>query len=138
MEVTQEKPQQHEEIEGQGSDTQELVALHLPIKAAADNQAYGETKIQEEVATQEPTPSQSVFEVSIGELQEEDVVTQELASLEVASEAPMIEFVVGEIQRGHVVTQEPAPPEVISEVSRQTVQDVHIGTSDDKVWTQLP
>ena len=52
MEVTQEQPQHHEEIEGQGSDTQEPVALHLLIKATADNQADGEIKIQEEVATQ--------------------------------------------------------------------------------------
>ena len=37
MEVTQEQPQQHEEIEGQGSDTHEPVALHLPVKAAAEN-----------------------------------------------------------------------------------------------------
>ena len=41
MELTQEQPQQHEEIEGHGSDTQEPVALHLPIKAVADNQADG-------------------------------------------------------------------------------------------------
>ena len=56
MEVTQEQPQHLEEIEGQSSDTQEPVALHLPVKAAADNQVDGETKIQKEVTTQEPTP----------------------------------------------------------------------------------
>ena len=39
------QPQQHEEIEGQGSITQELVALHPPVKAAADNQEDGEIKI---------------------------------------------------------------------------------------------
>ena len=27
---------------------------------------------------------------------------------------------------------------MISDVSRKAVQDVQIGTSDDKVWTQLP
>ena len=54
MEVTQEQPQQHEEIEGQGSDTQEPIAFHLPVKAVANNQENGEIKIQEEVATQEP------------------------------------------------------------------------------------
>ena len=56
MEVTQEQPQQHEEIEGKGSDTQELVTLHLPIKVAANRQADVEIEIQKEVATQEPTP----------------------------------------------------------------------------------
>ena len=76
-EVTQEQPQQNEEIEGQGSDTQEPVALHLLVKAVADNQEDGEIKIQEEVSTQEPTPSQLVFEVAIGELQQEDAITQE-------------------------------------------------------------
>ena len=57
MEVTL-QPQQHEEIERQGSITQEPVALHPPIKATAANQVDGEIKIQEEVSTQEPTPSQ--------------------------------------------------------------------------------
>ena len=56
MEVTLQY-QQHEEIAGHGSVTQEPMALHPPIKAAADNQADGEIKIQEEVATQESTPS---------------------------------------------------------------------------------
>ena len=45
----------------------------------------------------------------------------------------MVEVVAGEILERDVVTQEPTPPEVISEV-----QDVQIGTSGDKVWTQLP
>ena len=45
MEVTQEQPQQHEEIEGQGSDIKEPVALHLPVKAAAENQEYVEIEI---------------------------------------------------------------------------------------------
>ena len=58
-----------------GSDTQEPVALHLPVKVAADNQTDGETKIQKEVATQEPTPSQLAVEVVVGELQGKDVVT---------------------------------------------------------------
>ena len=49
------QPQHHEEIEGQGSDTQEPVTLHLPVKDTADNQVDGEIKIQEEVATKEPT-----------------------------------------------------------------------------------
>ena len=50
----------------------------------------------------------------------------------------MVEFAEGEIQRRNVVTQEPTPLEVISELSMQAVQDVQIGTSDDKGWTQLP
>ena len=50
----------------------------------------------------------------------------------------MVEVDVGEIQRGDAITQEPAPTEVISEVTMQAVQDVQIGASDDKVWTQLP
>ena len=131
------QPQKHEEIEGQGSDTQEPVSLHLPIIAAAENQADVETEIQEEVVTQEPTPSQSAAEVAIGELQGEDVVTQEPISPEVVSEAPMVEVSVGEIQGRGVVKQEPAPPKLISEVSMQAIQDVQIGTPDDKVWTQL-
>ena len=110
MEVTQEQPQQHEEIEGQGSDTQELVALHLPIKATTDNQEDGEIEIQEEVATQEPTPSQSDAEVSIGELQGEYVVTHEPKSPKVVSEAPRVEVAAREIQGRGVITQEPTPP----------------------------
>ena len=50
----------------------------------------------------------------------------------------MVEVVAGEIQGSNAVTQEPTPLEVISELSMQVVQDVQIGTSDDKVWTQLP
>ena len=50
----------------------------------------------------------------------------------------MVEVVAGEIQGRGAVTQEPPPPEVISEVSMQVVQDVQIGTSSDKVWTQVP
>ena len=118
MEVTQEKTQQHEEIEGQGSNTQEPVALHLLIKAASENQVNVENEIQEEVVTQEPTPSQLAFEVAVGELQGEDVVKQERASPEVALEAPMVEVAAGEIQGRDAVTQEPTPPKVISEVSR--------------------
>ena len=76
MEVTQEQPQQHEEIEGQGSDTQEPVALHLPIKVVAENQVDVEIEIQEEVVTQEPTPSQLDAEVVGGEFQEEGAITQ--------------------------------------------------------------
>ena len=45
----------------------------------------------------------------------------------------MIEVDEGEIQGRDAITQEPTPLEVISEV-----QDVQIGTSGDKVWTQLP
>ena len=45
----------------------------------------------------------------------------------------MVEVVAREIQGRDVVTQEPTPPEVIPKV-----QDVQIGTSGDKVWTQLP
>ena len=67
--------QQHEEREGQGSVTQEPTALHPPVEAATDNQTDKEIKIQGEVVTQEPTPSQSVVEVAIKELQKEDVVT---------------------------------------------------------------
>ena len=40
------QPQQHEEIEGKGSITQEPVALHPSLKVAVDNQAEGEIKIQ--------------------------------------------------------------------------------------------
>ena len=69
--------------------------MHLPVKATADNQEDGEIKIQEEVVTQEPTPSQSTAKVSIGELQGEDVVTQEPTSPEFVSEAPMVEVVAG-------------------------------------------
>ena len=83
MDVTQEQPQQHEEIEGQGSDTQEPVSLHVPIKAVAENQADVEIEIQEEVVTQEPTPSQLAAEVAGGEFQEEGAVTQEPTSPEV-------------------------------------------------------
>ena len=54
--------------------------MHPLVKAAADNQADGEIKIQEEVVTQEPTPSQSFVEVAIRELQGEDAVTQEPTS----------------------------------------------------------
>ena len=111
----------HEEIEGQVSVTQEPAALHPPDEAAANNQTDGELKIQEEVVTQEPTPSQSAVEVAIGELQGEDFVTQEPTSPQVVAEAPMVEVVVGEIQGKDVVTQEPAPPELISEVSMQEV-----------------
>ena len=50
----------------------------------------------------------------------------------------MVEVAAGEIQGRDAVTQEPVPPKVISEVSMQAVQDVQIGTSADKVWTQLP
>ena len=89
------QPQQHEEIEGRGSVTQELVALHLPVKSSADNQADGEIKIQEEVATQEPTPSQLAAEVVVGELQGEVAVTQEPTSPEFVSEAPMVEVTIG-------------------------------------------
>ena len=74
-----------------------------------------------------------MVEVAIGELQRKDVVTQEPTSTEVVSETPMVEVFAEEIQRRNVVTQEPAPPKVIS-----GVQDVQIGTSGDKVWTQLP
>ena len=56
------------------------MALHPLVKATADNQADGEIKIQEEVVTQEQTPSQLVVEVDIGEIQGEDGVTQEPAS----------------------------------------------------------
>ena len=52
------------------------MVLHPLVKVVADNQADGEIKIQEEVATQEPTPSESIVEVAIGELQSEDAVTQ--------------------------------------------------------------
>ena len=45
----------------------------------------------------------------------------------------MVEVATGEIQGRDAVTQEPAPPEVILEV-----QDVQIGISGDKVWTQIP
>ena len=45
----------------------------------------------------------------------------------------MVEVSAEEIQGRDVVTQEPTPPEVILEV-----QDVQIGTSYDKLWTQLP
>ena len=65
--------------------------MHPLVEAAADNQEDREIKIQEEVVTQEPTPSQSAVEVAIGELQREDVVTQEPASPEVVSETPTIE-----------------------------------------------
>ena len=61
--------QQHEEREGQGFVTQEPTALHPPVEVVADNQEDREIKIQEEAVTQEPTPSQSVVEVAIGELQ---------------------------------------------------------------------
>ena len=50
----------------------------------------------------------------------------------------MVKVAVGEIQRGDAVTQEATPLEVILEVPMQAVQDVQIGTSNDKVWTQLP
>ena len=89
------QPRQHEEIEGQGSVTQEVATLHPPVEAAIDNQADREIKIQEEVVTQEPTLSQSAAEVAIGELQREDDVTQEPASPEVVSETPMVEVDVG-------------------------------------------
>ena len=45
----------------------------------------------------------------------------------------MVELATGEILGRDAITQELAPPEVILEV-----QDVQIGTSGDKVWTQLP
>ena len=45
----------------------------------------------------------------------------------------MVEVVAEEILGRDAVTQEPAPPEVILEV-----QDVHCGTSGDKVWSLLP
>ena len=51
------QPQQHEEIEGQGSVTQEPAALHPPVEITADNQVDKEIKIQEEVVPQEPTSS---------------------------------------------------------------------------------
>ena len=107
--------------------------MNPPVEAVADNQADKEIKIQEEVATQEPTPSQLATKVTIGELQREDVVTQEPTSPEVVSKTPMVEVVAGEIPGRDAVTQETTPPEVISEV-----QDVQFGTSGDKVWTQLP
>ena len=72
--------QQHEQREGQGFVTQELVALHPTVKAAADNQVDKEIKIQEEVALQEPTSSQSAAKISMREPQKEDTITQELAS----------------------------------------------------------
>ena len=37
MEVTQAQPKQHEEIKEQGSDRQEPVAFHLPVKVAANS-----------------------------------------------------------------------------------------------------
>ena len=61
--------QQHEEREGHGFFTQEPVALHPTVEAAADNQVDKEIKIQEEVVPQEPTSSQSAAKVAIGELQ---------------------------------------------------------------------
>ena len=79
------QPQKHEEIEGHGSVTQEPAALHPPVEAVAENQADGEIKIQEEVVTQEPKPSQSAVEVAIGEIQGEDVFTQEPPSPKVVS-----------------------------------------------------
>ena len=51
------------------------MALHPPVKDVGDNQADGEIKIQEEVSTQEPTPSQPAAEVVIGEIQREDAFT---------------------------------------------------------------
>ena len=75
--------QQHEEREGQGSITQEPAALHPPIEAVANNQEDREIKIQEEVVTQEPTPSQLAAKVVVVEIQGQDVVTQEPTSLEV-------------------------------------------------------
>ena len=74
-----------------------------------------------------------MVEVAIGELRGEDAITQEPTSLEVVYDGLMVEVFVGEIQGRDVVAQEPAPPEVILEG-----QDVQIGTSGDKVWTQLP
>ena len=56
------------------------MALHPPVKATADNQEDKEIKIQEEVVTRGPTPSQLAAKVVIGELQREDVVTQEPTS----------------------------------------------------------
>ena len=76
---------------------------------------------------------QSAAKVAIGEIQREDVVTKVPASPEVVLETPMVEFDAGEIQGRDTVTQELVPLEVISEV-----QDVQIGTSGDKVWTQIP
>ena len=107
--------QQYEEEEGQGSVTQEPVALHPLVKVVAKNNVDKEIKIQEEFVTQEPTPSRSALEVAIGELQREDAVTQEPTSPEVVSETPMVEVAVGEIQGRDAVTQEPPPPKVISE-----------------------
>ena len=88
--------------------------MHLLVKAVADNQANGEIKIQEEVATQEPTPSSVAIEDDVGELQGEDAATQEPASPEVVSEAPTkVEITIGEFQGEDVVTQELASPEVV-------------------------
>ena len=113
--------------------------MHLPFKAAANNQVDVETEIQEVVVTQEPTPSQLVAEVVVGELQGGDAATQETTSAEVVSEAPtQVEIAIGEFQGEDVVRQEPTLPEVIIGVPMQEVQDVQIGASDDKVWTQLP
>ena len=41
--------QQHEEREGQGSITQEPVALHPPVEVAANNQVDKDIKIQKEL-----------------------------------------------------------------------------------------
>ena len=70
--------------------------------------------MQEDVAPQEPTSSQSATEVAIGKLQKEDAVTQEPASPKFVSRLPMVEVATEEIPGRDVVTQEPAPPEVIS------------------------
>ena len=78
--------------------------MHPPVEVAADNWVDKEIEIQEDVAPQEPTSSQSAIEVSIGELQKEDVVTQEPASPEVFLGLPMVEIVVEEIPRRDVVT----------------------------------
>ena len=67
-----------------------------------------EIEIQEEVVTQEPTPSQLDAEVAGGEIQGENVVTQE-----------------------------PSSPEVIAGVPIQAVHNVQAEALGGKVWTQL-
>ena len=57
MEVTQEKPQQPEELEGWEVATQEPSPLQLLVKATIETQENAETKTQEDVVTKEPTYS---------------------------------------------------------------------------------
>ena len=123
VEVTHERPQHPEKMEGMEGATQEPAPMELPIEAIVETQEDVEIETQEDVFTQETTSSQMAAEVDRNGFQEQDDVTQEPTSPELIAEVPIQEEVVGSL--------------VEEEVVSLLIQNDQAETSGDKVQTQF-